>query len=252
MAMSILTTILLIYAGCCGYLYVAQRSFIYFPVPAALTGAAEDLRFDIDGETIQVWRLNGVRERALIYFGGNAEDVTQNIPQFSRLFPDRTVYLANYRGYGASTGRPSEEALLGDAGAIYDRVAGLHTTTAVAGRSLGSGVAMFLAATGAPERLVLITPYASLAGVAQAAYPLFPVSLLLRDRYDSISRADRIAAPTLLLIAARDEIIPRWSSDQLAAAIDPALVSVIVIDGASHNTIQNYERYAAALEEFLR
>ena len=108
--MGILTTVILIYIGCCGYLYLAQRSFIYFPTPESRNVMAEDLRLDIDGATLQIWRLAAEKEEAVIYFGGNAEDVAQNLGQFSSIFPDKAIYLVNYRGYGASTGTPSDTA----------------------------------------------------------------------------------------------------------------------------------------------
>lgn len=250
--MSLLFTVVLIYVGFCVYLYLAQRSLIYFRTPETRNVAAEDLRLDVDGATVQVWRLNVDRDNAIIYFGGNAETVAWNIADFSRMFPDKAIYLVNYRGYGASSGRPSEAALTGDALAIYDHASRMHTRISVIGRSLGSGVAIALAAARATERLVLITPWDSMVRVAQSAYPIFPVSLMLKDRYDSLHHAGRISSPTLLLIAERDEFIPMKSSLNLASALDPALTTVTIIDDAGHNTIQNYRQYATALAEFLR
>lgn len=249
--MSILSTVLLIYAGCCVYLYVAQRSFIYFPTRPTVNVAAEDLRLDLDGATVQVWRLSGHSEDAIIYFGGNAEDVALNIGQFSGLWPSKAIYLVNYRGYGASSGAPSESAIAADAQAIYDYVSRAHAKIAVIGRSLGSGVATLLAATRDVKRLVLVTPFDSIARVAQSSFPVFPVSLLLKDRYDSLSRAERISAPTLILVAGRDEFIPMKSSQNLAAALDPSLTTVTVIDGAGHNSIQDFHGYTEALAQFL-
>ena len=250
--MSILATVILIYIGCCGYLYVAQRSFIYFPTPESQNVAAEDLRLDLDGATVQIWRLALEQEDAVIYFGGNAEDVAQNIGQFASIFPHKAIYLVNYRGYGASTGAPSEAALVADAQAIFDHISPMHANISIVGRSLGSGVAVILAATRNAERLVLITPYDSIARLAQSSFPIFPVSALLKDRYDSLSHASSISIPTLLLIAERDEFIPMKSSRNLAAALDPAMTTVNVIGNASHNTIQNFDQYTTALAEFLR
>lgn len=249
---SILSTVILVYVACCAYLYVAQRSFIYFPTPAATNVAAEDLRLEVDGATVQIWLVNGDGSDAIIYFGGNAEDVSLNIGQFSRIFPDKALYLVNYRGYGASTGRPSEAALSEDAQAVYDHASQTHTNISIIGRSLGSGVAIRLAATRPTQKLVLVTPWDSMVNVARSAYPIFPVSLLLKDRYDSLSHAGNISMPTLLLIAERDEFVPMKSSLNLAAALEPGLTAVSVIDDAGHNTIQNYEQFATALAEFMR
>lgn len=250
--MSILSTVLLVYVGCCAYLYLAQRSFIYFPTPESRYAAAEDLRLDFDDATVQIWRLAADYEDAIIYFGGNAEDVGLNIGQFSRIFPNKAIYLVNYRGYGASTGAPSEAAIAADALAIYDHISPAHSNISVIGRSLGSGVATMLAAARNVERLVLITPYDSMVKVAQSAYPIFPVSALLKDRYDSLSHAGNISIPALFLIAERDEFIPMKSSRNLAAALNPSLTTVNVIENARHNTIQNFDQYTTALAEFLQ
>ena len=250
--MSILTTVILVYVGLCAFLYLAQRSMIYFRTPEARHVAAEDLRLELDGATVQVWLLNAGKEDAIVYFGGNAESVHYNIGDFSEFFPDKTVYLVNYRGYGASTGRPSEAALTADALAIFDHASQAHENISVIGRSLGSGVAIFLAATRPAQRLVLITPWDSMVNIARSAYPIFPVSVLLKDRYDSLSQASKISMPTMLLIAERDEIIPMRSSLNLAEALDASLTTVTIIDDARHNTIQNYSQYSTALAEFLR
>jgi pimeloyl-ACP methyl ester carboxylesterase len=251
-AMSILSTVILVYIGCLGYLYFAQRSFIYYPTPESRNVAAEDLRLDLDGATVQIWRLAAENDDAVIYFGGNAEDVALNIGHFSAIFPDKAIYLVNYRGYGASTGSPTEAAITADAQAIFDHISPAHSSISVMGRSLGSGVATFLAATRTVGRLVLITPYDSMVSVAQSAYPIFPVSALLKDRYDSLSHADSISIPTLLLIAERDEFIPMKSSRNLAAALDGSLTTVTVIANAGHNTIQNFGEFSTTLAEFMR
>ncbi len=250
--MGILTTVILIYIGLCGYLYLTQRSFIYFPTPESQNVMAEDLRLDFDGATLQIWRLAAEKEEAVIYFGGNAEDVAQNLGQFSSIFPDKAIYLVNYRGYGASTGTPSEAAIVSDAQAIFDHISPAHSSISVVGRSLGSGVAMFLAATRNAERMVLITPYDSIAKLAQSSFPIFPVSAILKDRYDSLSHASSMSIPTLILIAERDEFIPMKSSRNLAAAMDSSITTVKVIENATHNTIQNFGQYTAALGEFLQ
>ncbi len=250
--MSILSTALLVYIGCCAYLYVAQRSYIYYPTPESQNVVADDLRLDLDGATVQIWRLAGDEKDAVIYFGGNAEDVAQNIGQFARIFPDKAIYLVNYRGYGASTGAPSEIAISADALAVFDHVSQVHSSISIVGRSLGSGVAMFLAATRNAQRLVLVTPYDSIARLAQSSFPIFPVSAMLKDRYDSLSHASSISIPTLMLIAERDEFIPMKSSRNLAAALNPSMTTVNVIGNAGHNTIQNFDQYTTALGEFLQ
>jgi hypothetical protein len=241
-----------VYVALCGYLYATQRAQSYFPTPETFADRARDLRIETDGVTLQVWHVPRDGAHALIYFGGNAEDVAANVEDFQADFPDHALYLVNYRGYGASTGSPSESALFADAVAVYEHVRTRHASISVAGRSLGSGVAAHLASVRPVHRVALVTPYDSLANVAQAHFPLFPVRFLLRDRFDAASKATRIAAPTLIVIAGRDEIIPVARSKALAAAFTPGQARVEVIAQADHNSLDLFPEYRQALREFLR
>jgi pimeloyl-ACP methyl ester carboxylesterase len=241
----------LVYVALCAVLFLSQRSMLYFPRPESSHTRAEVLRFDSAGVTLKIWHLARTGERAILYFGGNAEDVAWNIDEYAAMFPDSAVFLVNYRGYGGSAGAPSEAALLADAEAVFDYVRARHPRVAVIGRSLGSGVAVHLASVRDVDKLVLVTPYDSVESIAKAYFSLFPVSLLLRDKYDSFGRAAKIKAPILLLVAEHDSIIPRAHSDRLATAFTPALARVQVIAGATHDSIGNFPEYRRALRDFL-
>jgi pimeloyl-ACP methyl ester carboxylesterase len=246
-----LAIILCLYGAVCAFLFLIQRSFIYYPTPESRAAGARDLRLGSGGETLQVWQLNPGQRDAILYFGGNAEDVALNIPDFSRALPQYTVYLVNYRGYGASTGQPSEAALFTDAEAVYDHVEGQHRRVHAMGRSLGSGVAVHLASRRDIHRLVLVTPYDSIANVAAAAMPLIPVRWLLRDRFNSAGAAPALDNPSLVLMAERDRVIPRRHSEKLVAALDPRIVTAVVVPGADHNTIGLMKSYWDHLAAFL-
>jgi pimeloyl-ACP methyl ester carboxylesterase len=235
----------------CALLYARQRSMIYYPTHPTNSGEAKVIWLSHQGQSLKVWHIPGSSDRALIYFGGNAEDVAMNIPQFKRLFPEYSIYLHNYRGYGGSTGSISENALFSDAGALYDFVKTKHREIAVIGRSLGTGVAVFLASEEKVRRLVLVTPFDSMVNLARSYYWLVPVSLLLKDRFDSLSRVARLATPTLVLIAEHDEVIPRKRADTLVSALKPEITRVEVIKGAGHNTIGSYPQYEKVLSAFL-
>jgi len=241
---------LTLYAALCGALYVAQRSLLYFPTPEVRSARAEALSIATDGAVLKVWRL-GAGDRAVIYFGGNGEDVAANISPFASDFPDTAVYLVNYRGYGGSTGAPSEAALLADAELVFDRVRAQHAHVAVIGRSLGSGVAVHLAAVRDVGELALVTPYDSVLRIAQRQLPFVPVSLLLKDTFDSASKAPRVRAPVLVLLAEVDTSIPRDSSARLVAAFAPGQVEVRTIAATDHNSISDSAEYGPALAEFL-
>ena len=117
----------------------------------------------------------------------------------------------------------------------------------VVGRSLGSGIALQVAATRRAERLVLVTPYASIAELAAAQFPLFPVGLLLQDRYESWRYAPRIKVPTTVIVADRDEVIPNASSRRLAECFVPGIATVVNFPDAGHNDVSDAPGYPAAL-----
>lgn len=248
---SLLAFVLLLYAGACVYLYVNQRAFLYFPTPAVHLPDTHSFALQAQGETLKIWRI-GQGGNALIYFGGNAEDVAQNIPQFAAMFARHTVYLVNYRGYGGSTGKPTEAGFFQDAIVLYDALRAQHREITVIGRSLGSGVALFLASVREVHKLVLVTPYDSIARIAQRSFPAFPISVLLTDKFDSSSRAAAIQAPTLVMLAEVDLVIPRANSEALIAAlINAPAVSVDVVPATDHNSISTDSRYWKRLREFL-
>jgi len=247
----ILGTGILLYFGLCVFLYFSQRSLLYQPTPEISSVDAEELRIDGAGVSLKIWHLNPKLSKAIVYFGGNAENVHWNIPVFKEIFSDYSVYLVNYRGYGGSTGSPSETGLLNDAVAIFDRLQTQHESISLIGRSLGTGVAIHLASVRGVDKLVLVTPFDSIVNVAKRGYPIFPVSLFLKDRYDALSWATSVKSDTLVIVAEHDEIILRENSDRLVSAFELSNVLVEVIEDATHNSIGNTPRYSQLLDDFL-
>jgi pimeloyl-ACP methyl ester carboxylesterase len=119
------------------------------------------------------------------------------------------------------------------------------------GRSLGTGVATYVATLRDVNKLVLVTPYDSVVNVAQASYWMFPVSLLLKDHYDSLRRVAVIKAKTLVLLAENDQVIKRQHSENLLAAFRSVRPESVVVTGATHNNISDYNQYTRALRLFL-
>ena len=185
--------------------------------------------------------------KALLYFGGNAEDVSYSLPSFSAAFPDHAVYLLHYRGYGGSSGNPSEAALFADALALFDKVHIDHQNIMVVGRSLGSGVAVHLASMRPVTRLILVTPYHSLQELAAQQFPYFPVRWLLLDKFESWRYAERIAIPTLVVAAEHDEVISRASTEALHKHFRTGVAAFKVVAGTSHNTISQSPEYMRLL-----
>ncbi len=235
------------YAGLCLLLFALQRSFIYFPPPPSPTDPATAWMLEANGVRIHVSAHARQAADAVLYLGGNAEDVDASLPELAAAFPGRALYLVHYRGYGASGGKPSEQALAADARMVFDRLRGNHRGITVVGRSLGSGIAIQVAAQRPVERLVLVTPYNSVAEIAALQFPYVPVTWLLRDKYESWRHAPAITAPTTLIMAEHDEVIPRASTEKLAAHFQPGVARLKVVRGAGHNTIGLQGQYAALL-----
>lgn len=213
-----------------------------FPAPATST-------LDLPGAAVRVSERPLRGGQALVYLGGNAEDVSASLPLLNVAFPDHALYLLHYRGYLGSTGKPTEKALVADALALFDRVAAEHREVVVIGRSLGTGIAVQVASQRPVARLVLVTPYDSLQALGARHFPYFPVRWLLRDKYESGLYAPRVTAPTLLLVAEHDEIIPFDSSERLLARFPQGVARMEVLRGTGHNTISDAAGYIPALQK---
>jgi hypothetical protein len=171
------------------------------------------------------------------------------MPSFSVAFPDHAIYLMHYRGYGGSSGTPSEEALIADGLALFDEVSSTHPDIEIIGRSLGSGIAVHVASLRPASRLVLVTPYDSLQDIAARQFPYFPVRWLLVDKYESWRYAPAVTARTMLIAAEKDEIIPRASSELLLSRFPSGVSSFKVVAGTNHNTISFSPEYLRLLKE---
>ncbi|WP_256735538.1 alpha/beta fold hydrolase [Pseudomonas sp. dw_612] len=239
----VLVSIAALYLLLCVALFVFQRALIYFPQPSAIGTPETLLKLSVADADLQISVRPHDGPKALLYFGGNAEDVSRNLPSFSEAFADHAIYLLHYRGYGGSSGSPSEETIARDALDLFDRVYAEHPQIAVIGRSLGTGVAIRLASQRPAVRLILITPYNSLLELAARQFPVFPVKWLLKDTFDSGEYAAHISVPTLLIAAEHDEVIPRSSTERLYGHFKQGVASLKVIAGVGHNSISESPEY---------
>jgi uncharacterized protein len=232
-----------LYVLVCGVLFVYQRSLIYFPQPRSARDASTLMSFPVGSETLHVSVRPHPGPKALIYFGGNAEDVSLDIPDLGRAFPESAIYALHYPGYGGSSGSPSQRAIFTDALRLFESIHAEHSDVTVVGRSLGSGVAVWLASQKPVTRLVLITPFDTLADAAENQFPFLPVRWLLRDKFESRRYAPLVTAPTRIIVAEHDEIVPRSSSDALSKRFREGIVSFAVLPGVGHNTVQTNSQY---------
>ncbi len=206
--------------GVPGALYLVQDGLLFLPQPgparppqARAGRAVEPLEFTAaEGVSVRGWLVRSAHTRSplLIYYGGNAEEVSW---QAGEPWPDDwSLALVNYRGYGRSEGKPSEQALFADAELVFDRLSARadvdRARIVLVGRSLGSGVATYLASRREVAGVVLISPYDSMIAIGQRHYPFLPVRLLLKHPFDSLARAPAISAPLLAVVGERDGIIP--------------------------------------------
>jgi pimeloyl-ACP methyl ester carboxylesterase len=243
---------LLVYAGLCGLMYAKQRDLTYFPGFTRVDASQTDFELRRDDVVLRGWRFNPGRRHAVIYFGGNAESIQHMRGHLAAWVPDHSHYLLAYRGYGASEGRPEEDLLFADALALYDHVASEpgRETISVIGRSLGSGVASYVASQRPVHRLVLVTPFDSLAGVASHHYPWLPANRLIRDRYDSARHLADHRGPVMIVRAGRDQVIPADSTERLAAALGVA-PTLLVLPTADHDSALADPADGGAVATFL-
>lgn len=244
---TLIALVVFAYLGMCALLFFFQRSMIYFPQPRSHGGGSTTIVLSTDGAQVFVTARPHSGPNALVYFGGNAEDVSRSLPSLSAAFPNHAIYLLHYRGYGGSSGRPSEAALFADALALFDKVRIEHENVVAVGRSLGSGVAVHLASVRPVARLVLVTPYDSIQELVAHQFPYLPVRWLLRDKFESWRYAGNVSATTLLVAAENDEVIPRASTEALYARFRSGVASFKVVAGTSHNTISESSEYIPLL-----
>lgn len=236
------------YLALCVVLFAWQGRLIYHPQPRHITVPESTMVLSVEGAELVLTVAPHSSSKAIIYFGGNAEDVSLNLPLFTQIFPGTALYLLHYRGYGGSTGSPSEQRNQQDALALFDYVAGQHEDIRLIGRSLGTAMSLFVASQRPVAKQLLITPFDSVQDIASAQFPYVPVAWLLRDRYDMSLLAPAVTAPTQLLIAEQDEIIPRQSSERLYARFAAGVAIKVVVPKADHNSVGNSAEYWSALK----
>jgi uncharacterized protein len=238
------------------FMYLRQESFLFFP-PAARHDRQHfenvvDYHLEHDSITLRGWLVNPglAREKLLIYYGGNGEDIFLNIDEF-RDIKAASLFVA-YRGYGPSDGRPGEAEIFADSLAVIDDMVHRYAPTEIflIGRSLGSGVACYVAAQKEVQGAILITPYDSVENIARSSFPWLPVSLLLKHRFSSIQYLDKIGCPLLVIYGGHDTVV---RPERTANLIDHIAgeKEIVFIERAAHGTIDMFADYWEALLRFI-
>jgi fermentation-respiration switch protein FrsA (DUF1100 family) len=231
-------------------LYFGQRAMLYHPtalrIPPARAGMPEAQEVELetsDGETLVAWHVPPRGDKpVVIYFHGNGEIVQWRIVHHRALIRDGAGLLAvNFRGYGGSTGTPSEDGLHRDAAAAYAFAAARYPAQRIAlyGVSLGTGVAVKLASEQPVAKLVLEAPYTSTADVAAGLFPFVPVRWLMKDQLRSDQWIGKVHVPLLIMQGTRDDVIPiRFGERLFALAHEPK--QFVRFDGGGHNDLDRY------------
>src|ERR1700760_1373965 len=217
------------YVGVVAAMYLAQRSILY-PIPTAtrttpkaagFAQAEEQFLTAADGERVIVWHVAPQPgRRVVIYFPGNGDTLANSAGRLDAITSDGTGLVAlSYRGYAGSTGARSERGLLNDAAVTYAFAAAIYDPRRIVlwGFSLGSGAAVAIAAEHPVGGLILEAPYSLLGAVAPAAYLSLPVRYLLKDKFRSDQRIERVTAPLLIMHGTIDRTIPIIFGERLFA-----------------------------------
>ncbi|RJG07382.1 alpha/beta hydrolase [Noviherbaspirillum cavernae] len=211
-----------------------------------------------DGTRLCGWLLVPValgRHPAVIYFGGRSEEVSWVARDAAAMFPGMAVLVMNYRGYGDSHGNPGERQMIEDGRMLFDWLAGHRRVdparVAVVGRSLGSGVALQVAAHRPVSALALITPYDSVLALAKRRFRSLPVALVLRHRFESVKYARHVSAPTLVLRAESDDVVPHLHTDLLVSQLGAEVIDQTV-PASDHCNIPYLPATQQCIANFLR
>jgi pimeloyl-ACP methyl ester carboxylesterase len=268
MHLRLLACLCLLLPGCALLVDPIEQQFLFRSRPASAERFQAILARDPGVEEVRLTaadgtKLHGILKRApgarpgeryplVIVFGGVARETSWMVSWGDK--PEAWGWLmVNYRGYGLSEGRPTQDLLLEDARQVYDWAAARadvdHASIVILGRSLGSFIAVSLAAERPLRGAILATPFDSMQALAHRRYPLLPVGLLVNGRYDSAALAPKISVPALFVIAEQDEVTPPAHGEALAKAwAGPK--SLLRLHGG-HRVVEWRQEYWRGISEFL-
>ena len=246
-----------IYLGVVVYMYLTQDEQVFRPdliekeEPIALNNV-ERISFKVADDV----SLDGVYKKSqkedsplIIYFGGNADDATRILVYLQSL-KGFDIVAFNYRGFVKSTGRPSQKALFGDALRIYDKFS-KNKKIIVIGRSLGTGVATYLASKRDIVGLILITPYDSIASIAQKKYPYLPIKLILKHKFESVKYMLHVKAPVGLIEVKNDETIPKGHFEKLKEKVSN-LVLHVELKNTTHADVLTHPDFEKSIQRIIK
>jgi hypothetical protein len=243
MLVILLSVLAFCYLAACVAAFAMQRSMIY-PAPRApipLPASQGFSRLRLEGDLfVDLFHLPApAGAPTVVHFHGNGEQLLDQQDLGARLREWGPGFLAvEYPGYGASPGSPTEDGIYAaaEAALAHLRAQGVPAErTVLSGRSLGTGVAVEMARRGHGTRVMLVSPYTSIVALAGQFFPYLPATLLVRDRYDTASKAPSVNVPVLIIHGERDTLIPVEMGRQLGTRFPQATVETVA--GAGHNDV---------------
>lgn len=243
-------------------LYFLQEKMLFFPTVLEqdyvfkFSKPFEELFLKTDDKAV----INAIHFKTenpkgvILYFHGNAGDLSR-WGFIAEYFVEKQydVLIMDYRTYGKSIGKLSEKALYIDAQYCYDYLKERYSENEVTlyGRSLGSGIAAYLASQNKPNQLILETPYYSITDVAKSRFPIFPVEKLLKYKLPSFQYIQQVNCPITMFHGTEDVVVPYKSAKKLFEASPKDLTTFITIEGGNHGDLSNYELYHAQIRNNL-
>lgn len=270
MLWSALQIILLVYLGLIALIYFRQSSLVFLPeIDRSFRASPADIGLTFaplklataDGETLDGWFVPAGTNREarglVVFFHGNAGNIGHRL-DYLRMFHDLglATLILDYRGYGRSSGTPSEEGTRLDADAVWrhaTQVLGFPAGRIVLfGESLGGGVAARLATENRPGALVLASTFTSVPDMGSDLYPLLPIRLLARIRYDTLTRLAQIDCPVLVIHSRNDDIIPFAHGRRLFEAARPPKQFLEIEGGHNEGFVFGRDHWVRQLNGFLK
>jgi uncharacterized protein len=238
------------YVGFTAVVYFGQRSLMYFPDTAHTTPAAAGLPeaeevplTASDGTRILAWHVApGNDKPVILYFHGNGGALRYRVERFRKLIGSGIGLVGlEYRGYGGLGGSPSENGLIADAEAAYAYAAARYPVARIVlwGESLGTGVAVALAAEKPVGRVILEAPFTSTEAVGALRYWYLPVRFLMKDQFHSDTRIAKVTAPLLILHGVHDQVVPYAMGEKLFDLANKPKHIVRFLDGGHEDLDQN-------------
>jgi fermentation-respiration switch protein FrsA (DUF1100 family) len=241
---------LCLYVGVAAMIYLVQRSLMYFPDTAHVSPAAAGLP---EAEEVPLTAADGVHIAAwhvpprdgkpvILYFHGNGGALRFRVERFHKLIADGIGLVAlEYRGYGGLSGSPSEQGLIADAQAAYRFAVSRYPAQQLVlwGESLGSGVAVALAAEQPVGRVILEAPFTSAVAVGSQHYWYLPVSLLMKDQFHSDTRIAKVTAPLMIMHGVHDRVVPYAMGERMFDLANQPKHFVRFLDGGHEDLDAN-------------